>query len=484
MKDRQNCTAQDDAVRAAETPTSRPASPKLKNSPSIHDSGNRVPLVGVEHSTELVNPGELLDEIVTIIRTYVVMDKEQADAAALWIAMTWFINDIQVAPLAILTAPEKSCGKSQLLTVFGYLVARPLSAANSSASFIFRVIEKSCPTLLIDEADTFLRENGELKGIINAGHTRAQAFVGRTEADGKGGFEPKLFNVWCAKAFAGIGMERHLPPATISRAIMITLRRKMPHESVSRLRHADRSSFEGAASRLANFGKNYAVQIRNARPELPDDLSDRAQDNWEPLLAIAELAGPAWLARAKAAALKLSKSEDDAVSTGNELLADIQDVFWAKKVKKICTADLIQALVSDPDTPWGTYNRGKPLTPRQLAKMLTAYDIRIKSKTVRMGPHDTPKGYELDQFSDAFARYLTPQGHNASETLQGTAKDVAGLTRDTNRDAGGMSARPNRVSDGESPEVLAAIREIYPDFAKPKPDIRPEPFDKRPDSDF
>lgn len=353
-----------------------------------------------------IDPGQVLDEVTCTLLKYVVMDREQADAAALWITMTWFIQVIEVAPLALITAPEKACGKSQLLTLFGYLVARPLPAANSSTSFIFRVIEKNCPTLLIDEADTFLKENGELKGIINAGHTRQNAFVGRTEATAKGGFEAKRFNVWCPKAFAGIGIEKVLPPATISRSIVITLRRKMAHEKVARLRHADRSLFEPLAAKLAKFAKGYAEQIRNARPALPDALSDRAQDNWEALLAIAECAGPEWVARATAAALKLSKSEDDAVSAGNELLRDIQDIFLARKDTKISTAELIEALVSNPDAPWNAYNRGRPLTPRQLAKMLASYDIKIKSKTVRLGPYLTPKGYELAQFTDAFGRYL------------------------------------------------------------------------------
>ena len=98
------------------------------------------------------------------------LTKEQAYAVALWIAMTWFIDDVDIAPLLIITAPEKSCGKSQLLEVCGRLVARPLPVASSSASFLFRAVEAWKPTILIDEADTFIRENEELKGLVNAGH--------------------------------------------------------------------------------------------------------------------------------------------------------------------------------------------------------------------------------------------------------------------------------------------------------------------------
>ncbi len=366
-------------------------------------ASERLPFAEVEPYADPIDPAQVLDEVVATILRFVVMDKVQADAAALWITMTWFIDDVEVAALAIITAPEKACGKSQLLTIFGYLAARPLSAANSTASFLFRAITAWRPTLLVDEADTFIRENDELKGLVNAGHTRANAFVGRTVSVGDG-YEPRIFDVWGAKAFAGIALEKHLPDATMSRGIVIGLRRKMPDEKVDRLRYADKTTFAATASKLARFADDYSEQVRAARPVLPDELNDRSQDNWEPLLAIAGCASPEWLARATKAALALSGAAEANVSTGNELLADIQYVFEKKHTFKISTVDLIEALVSEEERAWSTYNRGKPLSPRQLAKQLAAYGIR--PKTVRQA-HGTPKGYDADQFADAFARYLS-----------------------------------------------------------------------------
>ena len=387
----------------------------------------RLPFADIEPHPEPIVPAQVLDEVVEIIRRYVVMDKEQADAIALWAAMTWFVDVVEVAALAIITAPEKACGKSQLLTILGYIVARPLSAANSSTSFLFRAIEVWRPTILIDEADTFIRENDEMKGLVNAGHTRTNAFVGRTVTVGDG-HEPRMFNVWGAKAFAGIALERHLPDATMSRGIVVNLRRKMPHETVSRLRHADRRIFTDVAARLARFADDYSQSVRKAQPKLPDQLSDRAQDNWEPLLAIAECAGSDWLQRATAAALKLSNTGEEAVSTSNELLSDIQQVFASKRVDKISSADLIEELCKICDAPWATYNHGKALTPPQLAKNLKGYGI--KSKTVRFG-HETPKGFEASQFADAFARYLAatpavpPPRNESHKSSNGKAGDDA-----------------------------------------------------------
>ena len=165
--------------------------------------------------------------------------QEQADAAALWVALTWFIDVVEVAPLTIINAPEKACAKSLLLELMGRMSARPLPVSNLSTAALFRSVEMLRPTLLIDEADTFIRANDDLKGLINAGHTRAHAFVLRLVGDNH---EPKRFSVWGAKALAGISMEKHLPDSTMSRAIVINLRRKLPHETVERLRHADTGS--------------------------------------------------------------------------------------------------------------------------------------------------------------------------------------------------------------------------------------------------
>ncbi|MFT7461359.1 MAG: putative DNA primase/helicase [Planctomycetota bacterium] len=405
-----------------------------------------LPFKVVEPFPTPVDPALLLNEISEAIRRFIVMEPEQADAAALWVALTWFIDVVEVAPLAMINAPEKACGKSQLLDVLGRMSARPLPVANTTIAGLFRSVELWRPTVLIDEADTFLRDNAELKGLINAGHTRAYAFVLRVVGDNH---EPKMFKVWGAKALAGISLEKHLPDSTMSRAIVFNLRRKLPHESVTRLRHANARVFEDIASKLARFADDHSQQVQLARPELPDELSDRAQDNWEPLLAIAQCAGSEWELRANAAAVKLSGANEEKVSTGNELLADIQQVFIAKGSDKIKTVDLISALENDAEKPWATYNRGKPITPRQLAKFLSGYGI--KSKTVRF-EKATPKGYEAIQFTDAFARYLG-DSENLPKQRNVSAKPLTGMKKNVS-DADNVAATPTTE---ETPQAHTSL---------------------------
>jgi putative DNA primase/helicase len=282
---------------------------------------------------------------------------------------------------------------------------------------VFRVIEAHCPTLLIDEADSFMKENEELRGVINSGHTRQSAYVIRTVGDDH---EPRQFSTWGAKAISGIG---HLAGTLMDRAIVANLRRKLPTEKCCRLRHADPGTFTHLASRLARFAEDAGPAMGQARPELPEALNDRTQDNWEPLLAIADHAQGQWPKLARDAALKLSGSEHEPVSTTTELLADIKEIFESKKVDKLATADLREALIADDLKPWGSYAYGKPITPRQLGKRLGEFGIESQDIKFNAAGNVVKKGYRLGQFKDVFERYLaappsTPPIHPLPATFE------------------------------------------------------------------
>jgi hypothetical protein len=377
---------------------------------------------------EPVNPADLFNEIAKTIQLFIVLDVYQALAITLWIAMTWVIVALKVAPLALVDAPEKACGKSQFLDMISFLSYKALSSSNITTAGLFRLTEQYSPTLLIDEVDTFLHDNNDLKGLINAGHTRNSAFVIRIVGENN---EPKRFNVFGAKALAGISLTKHLPDSTMSRGIIFNMRRKLPHEVTKRLRHAEMSVFDEFKSKLARFALDYEAQIKASRPVMPDELSDRAQDNWEPLLAIAGCAGSDYLQRATEAALKLSVTNDSSVSIGTELLQSIQLIFENEAILKISSAALVDELMSYKDQPWATYNKGWPMSPRQIAQLLKQYGI--KPKTIRIREGCTPKGYSSDQFDDAFARYLSVDKliieSNGEISQEQPAVELSGLER-------------------------------------------------------
>ncbi|WP_425219762.1 DUF3631 domain-containing protein [Ralstonia solanacearum] len=365
-------------------------------------SEEAAPFEDIEPWPNPVDGAELLSEIARTIRRFIICDPETVAATALWCTASWLVDHVNVCPILLINAPEKACGKTQLLTVAGKLVPRPAQAAGISPSVLFRMIEKYKPTLLVDEIETVLTKEAEdLRGLMNAGHTRDSAFVWRSVAVGDD-FEPRRFAVFGFKALAGINADK-LAETITSRSVVAQMRRKMPHETAERLRHAEPDLFDTLCAKLARWADDNAAAIRVVRPHLPDALGDRDQDNWEPLLAVADLAGGTWPAYARRTAIKLCKGET-AQSAGAELLADIKAVFDRRGIQRISMADLLAALCEDDEAPWKTWNRGKEMTPRQLGKKLREYGI--ESQPVKIA-YETSKGYKVEQFADAFARYLS-----------------------------------------------------------------------------
>ncbi len=109
-----------------------------------------LPFPVIEPFPTPIDPAALLNDIAGTIRLFIVMEPEQIDAATLWVAFSWLIDAVEVAPLAIINAPEKACGKSMLLDVLGRMSARPLPVANATPAALFRSVERWQPTLLID----------------------------------------------------------------------------------------------------------------------------------------------------------------------------------------------------------------------------------------------------------------------------------------------------------------------------------------------
>jgi putative DNA primase/helicase len=332
---------------------------------------------------------------------------------ALWVCFSWCIDSANTAPILAISSPEKRCGKTTVLSLLNLVVKRPLSTSNITPAALFRAIEEYKPTLLIDEADTFIKQSDDLRGILNSGHTRSTAFVLRTIGDEH---LPKAFNTWGAKAIALIGK---LPDTLHDRSIVIPLKRKLTHEKTERLYRTD-YNFDLIKSKLARFADDYAEDVKEVIPKSLNHVSDRAADNWEVLLAIASLAGEQWEDRTTKAIMALSDKSGEPKTYGVTLLADIKEIFESKNVDKIFSGDLITELCNDKEKPWSTFRHGNPIDQRVLANLLK--EFAIDSKNIRVGSQ-VHKGYDLEQFSDSFSRYTSISPNLSATALQMTETD-------------------------------------------------------------
>ena len=252
--------------------------------------------------------------------------------------------------------------------------------------------------MLIDEADTFLPDNDELRGVLNAGHTRSQAYVIRTVGDEH---EPRAFGVWAPVAIALIGK---LPSTLADRALVIKMRRKLASEPVERLRLDRLKDTEALQRRCVRWAHDALADLYTRDPVMPEGLNDRAADNWRPLCAIAEVASGQWSHRLTKAIKALTPPEHDDEAAGVMLLEDLWHLFTEGATEKLPFAEILAALHKLEERPWSEWGRHeKPITARQVARLLTLFGI--KSQTIRIGA-DVSKGYEQDDFLDAWSRYL------------------------------------------------------------------------------
>jgi len=232
---------------------------------------------------------EIYDDIKRLLTRYVSIVPECYIAIALWVIGTYVYDAFRIFPKLFLESPEKRCGKTTLMEVLAAIVHRALMASNVTPATIFRAVNQWRPTLLIDEADALLtRENEELRGLINSGHTRTGANVLRVEEVGGERVVVKL-STWAPMGLAGINS----PPDTIKdRSITIPLRRKLSTEKLDRLPLDLFEQYQALRQKLQRWAEDNFDELRRSDPLIPEIDNDRAQDNWIPLLSIAELIDP------------------------------------------------------------------------------------------------------------------------------------------------------------------------------------------------
>ena len=187
-------------------------------------------------------------------------------------------------------------------------------------------------------------------------------------------------------ALAGIGA---MPDTIEDRAVVIRMRRRAPGETVAPFRHRrDRPALTDLAAQLAGWLGGHLAELEN-EPSRAMPLEDRAADTWEPLIAVADLAGGHWPELARHAAVALTADHDQAASVSDRirLLADCRAAFG--DAEALPTTTLITRLRSDPEAPWSDHGPAG-ITPMRLAALLADYDIRSAHHPVRRADRPGP----------------------------------------------------------------------------------------------
>ncbi|WLW53248.1 DUF3631 domain-containing protein [Streptomyces sp. YU58] len=381
-----------------------------------------------------IDGAALLDEVEAFHRRFNVFPREAAYVAVtLWDAHAHLIDAFDGTARLAFLSPEPGSGKSRALEIVETLTPRAATTVNASANALFRLVEADggTPTLLFDEIDTVFGPkaggNEEVRGFLNSGYRRGAKSL-RCVGDGSNQ-NTEWFSSFCAVAMAGLGS---LPDTILTRSVIIRMRKKAPNEKAEPYRRrVHEKQGHALRDRLAKWADTIRDDIAAAWPEMPEGVSDRPADVWEPLLAVADAAGGHWPERARVACLELVRAagEGSGSSVGIRLLTDLRDKVFCG-AERMPTAAILEVLHQIDDSPWADMDgNGKPLNARALSKMLgeyvTAKNEPIRPRSIRT-TQGVPKGYYAEDLADAWLRYCPPPPEKTATSATSATPQVNG----------------------------------------------------------
>lgn len=347
-----------------------------------------------------VDGDELLNELVAFYLKYCVLPDHAAEVLAVWCLQTWCYELFEFAAIVAAWSPEHECGKGRVLDAAEKLVRRPFRTSNTSAAVLYHIISEGNLTALVDELDSISDDQRDAICNIMKGGFQSNGTAHRmTERNGEQVVAE--FPTYCPKMIATITLDK-LDKATRSRTIGIRMQRKPRSQKVAKFRRVDGTSLQRKCMRWALDN----TEALKAVPPMDIDecATDRQEDVWEPLVAIARVAGGDWEARIRAAARYLTGGDSDGASetVGHQLLAALQSYF-DEHGDRVSTATIVKVLNESGD--FSDMNRGHGITPQFLAKQLKPYGIEPHPHEV--GGGKKLRGYLREDCEQAFKAYLS-----------------------------------------------------------------------------
>jgi Protein of unknown function (DUF3631) len=365
----------------------------------------------IEPWGEPIPTAVMLEELIARINTHIVAKPYEVLVIALWFMFAWVHDAAHYSVYLVVTAADIYCGKTTLVIDLGSrLLPKPAPMGGKlTESTLFRLIDRENPTVQIDNADEMFKRNADVRDLFIIGYTRGVPVRRNTKIGGE--WVPIEYNVFCPKIVSLLGK---LPPALLSRCLVIKLLRALPGEEpveINPFNEELMEQFKILKRKLARWGNDNIVALKTATPVFPAGLTTRPKDNARLLLSIAELASPEWAETARSALGRLLLEEREP-SWLERLLQELWMVFFEEKRKAFTSEELVKRLTIDPTSEWCNYqDRGRRVNQWDVGHLLKRVDIFSRQVGVRR-----VGGYHLKDFLEnkIFERWLGRQPLNLS----------------------------------------------------------------------
>jgi len=391
---------------------------------------------GTRVTREFLGARGPVGETAAFLSDYMVLPEPTVLVVTAWVAAAHLMDVWDKFPHLAVTSPEKRCGKTTLLDLLYLVTPRARYTTNISPAALYRVIQAEKPTLLMDESQSLARKGSEasevIREILNAGIGK-NAKV--TRCGGERFDTIQEFSVFSPKVFALIGA---LDSVLADRCVPVRLERKATTADVQRYRSR---VVEPRGHELREQLEQWCEANRDRVTEVYDRLepfdinNDRMAELLMPLQAVLTVAAghganglhglperyprptnqPAQsealaVLQTYAEEIEARDREQEMQTPGVRLLVACRELFTCypaegplkgKPVGFLATDELIARLVERAEEPWGTFNKGKPISREGLSNLLRPYGIKPSFNTKQ-----THRGYHASDFVEVFERYL------------------------------------------------------------------------------
>jgi hypothetical protein len=285
-----------------------------------------------------------LDEMRDFIAQFIDATGTQLDAIAAWIVHTHVLQAFPATPRLLLTG-DMECGKSESLRRIRDLSANGWSAKATKDALRAKLDcpRDARPTIIVDEISDVFGKSGRtgsqhpLGTILRLGYK-----VGETDSFTSARVAEEI-DIFAAAAMAGRG--NAVPDDIRGRSVAIRMRNGTPAVDYTVREHDPMAAMLSNA--VGRYFRRYLGELERFRARgIHPKLTGRRREIWEPLFAVAHVAGGSWPQRILQAFqdLVLDQSDNSVLTPKQTVIRDVQRAAHLIGGDEIAGRDIIAAL--------------------------------------------------------------------------------------------------------------------------------------------